>query len=431
MPRLSPEAHVQSLLDSNRRDPGVREELTPQEINSVAVVGAGLMGAAIAAAHANRGLPVVVFDPDPAARAAAPERIAAELAAADDSPERDAHDAVRSRVTVADNLSRAAACDLVIESIPETPTLKQELYGRLAPDLRSESVLTSNTSTIPIARLAASLASPDRFCGLHFFHPVRKRRLVEVIRGPKTAAATVATIVAHVKRIGKLPLVVEDGPGFLVNRLLLPYLTEAMELVREGAAIEAVERAAIEFGMAMGPLRLLDEIGLDTVLRGGHVLWEAFPGRVVPSPLLVAMIKAKRLGRKAGAGFFRYPPDLGLESPGAIDPAVPPILAPWLRADRVPAAATIAPRLFLPMLLEATRILEEGKARGPADVDLAVLFGLGFPASRGGLLYWADTLGPAAVLDALRPLESLGERAQPTAMLRSMAERNGRFFAAG
>jgi 3-hydroxyacyl-CoA dehydrogenase/enoyl-CoA hydratase/3-hydroxybutyryl-CoA epimerase/3-hydroxyacyl-CoA dehydrogenase/enoyl-CoA hydratase/3-hydroxybutyryl-CoA epimerase/enoyl-CoA isomerase len=215
---------------------------------------------------------------------------------------------------------------------------------------------------------------------------------VEIIRGPQTTDATIATLVAHVKSAGRLPIVVSDGPGFLVNRLLLPYMNEALELLREGTPVEVIERAAVEFGMATGPLHLLDQIGLDTSLRGGLVLFQAFSDRIAGSPLLVAMVKAGRLGCKTGGGFFS-----GVSDATAIDqplaPAAAEILAPWMDRQHPSAAEMVTGRLFLTMLLEATRILEEGRVRNPRDIDLGVLFGLGFPAERGGLLRWAPGPG--------------------------------------
>ena len=156
---------------------------------------------------------------------------------------------------------------------------------------------------------------------MHFCHPVRQRPLVEIVRGPQTSQRTIAAAVAHVQGIARMPIVVEDGPGFVVNRLLFPYLSEALELLREGAPVDAIERAAAEFGMAMGPLRLMDEIGLDTILQAAWVLAAAFPERIVSSPLLVSMVKAGRLGRKTGAGFFSlrradFPRCFGRRRPG-------------------------------------------------------------------------------------------------------------------
>jgi 3-hydroxyacyl-CoA dehydrogenase/enoyl-CoA hydratase/3-hydroxybutyryl-CoA epimerase/3-hydroxyacyl-CoA dehydrogenase/enoyl-CoA hydratase/3-hydroxybutyryl-CoA epimerase/enoyl-CoA isomerase len=262
--------------------------------------------------------------------------------------------------------------------------------------------------------------------GLHFFHPVRRRPLVEIVRGPRSEPHAIAAAVAYVQSIDKVPIVVNDGPGFLVNRLLVPYLAEALELLLEGVAIPQVERAATEFGMAMGPLRLVDEIGLDTALMGGRVLWEAFPERITPSPLLVAMYKKGRLGRKTGAGFFAYSSYQDAAeaepSPDAID-----LVAAWARPRAPTPGDQIITRLLLPMVLEATRVLEERLVDGPSSIDLAVNLGLGFPAARGGLLRWADSLGSRRVMALLEALAHRGSRFRPTPLLVEMA-RGGRSF---
>ena len=182
--------------------------------------------------------------------------------------------------------------------------------------------------------------------------------------------------------------------------------------------------------MALGPLRLADEIGLDTLLLGGRVLWRAFPDRIVPSPLLIALYKANRLGRKTGAGFFRYPAEIPIDEPGHADPHVEPIIAAWARGTQSFTADEITSRLMLPMVLEATRILEERKVGDPREIDLGATLGLGFPASRGGLLAWADQQGAGTIVAMLRQFEHLDARTQPTPLLLRMAH-NGECFHAG
>lgn len=394
---------------------------------SVGIVGAGMMGIAIAAASAKRNLPVVIADADAIAQSAARDRIIAELIEDGDMAGERAARTVERLVTPADRPVCVSSCDLVLESVPENLKLKQAVYAQLESQLGPGAVLASNTSTIPIARLADGLTDPGRFCGIHFFHPVRQRPLVEIIRGPNTRQETIATATVYARAIAKMPIVVDDGPGFLVNRLLVPYLTEALEVLLDGASIEQVEQAATQFGMALGPLRLLDQIGLDTVLLAGRVLWEAFPERVIASPLLVTMYKSRRLGRKMGVGFFRYS---NARSEGEPDPEVEAIIAQWARPPRRFTQEEITARLLLPMVVEATRLLEEGKVFDPQTIDLAMVHGLGFPAGRGGLLHWADTLGVEQLLRLLMPLESLGPRAMPTGLLQDMARRRQTFYPA-
>jgi 3-hydroxyacyl-CoA dehydrogenase/enoyl-CoA hydratase/3-hydroxybutyryl-CoA epimerase/3-hydroxyacyl-CoA dehydrogenase/enoyl-CoA hydratase/3-hydroxybutyryl-CoA epimerase/enoyl-CoA isomerase len=419
--------NVRAMMAWKRKDSGLMHNSAgTRPIRSVGIIGAGTMGAEIAATHIKHNLPVTIFDNNPAALATIAERTSAELAAVGESG--DLRASVDRLLRPTAELAAAAKCDLILESILESLPAKRELFSRLHELLAAETIVASNTSTIPIEKLAEGMPSPERFCGLHFCHPVRERPLVEIVRGAKTGDETIATLAAHAKAIDKLPVVVADGPGFLVNRLLLPYLAEALELLMEGASIEMIENAALEFGMAKGPFRLMDEIGLDTTLQAGWCMAAVFPDRIPISPLLVALIKLGRLGQKSGAGFFSYADPASLAKPAEPDPATIEIVARWVKTSQQLSAENIILRLLLPMILEATRILEDGEVRDPRDIDLGVIFGLGFPARRGGLLWWADTIKPAALLEMLRPLEPIGPRWQPTRLLMEMAAQGRRFY---
>jgi 3-hydroxyacyl-CoA dehydrogenase/enoyl-CoA hydratase/3-hydroxybutyryl-CoA epimerase/3-hydroxyacyl-CoA dehydrogenase/enoyl-CoA hydratase/3-hydroxybutyryl-CoA epimerase/enoyl-CoA isomerase len=322
--------------------------------------------------------------------------------------------------------SELAKADLVVEAVYESADVKRQLYERLEPKLPAHAVLCSNTSTIPISDLAAGLTRPEQFCGLHFFNPVRQMPLVEVIRGRASSDDTIATAVAYARRIGKSPIVVNDGPGFLVNRVLLPYMNEALLLLEEGATVKQVDRAATAFGMPMGPITLYDTVGLDVAKHAGEVLHAAFPDRVVPSAILPAMVEAGRLGKKVGRGFFDYGGKK--KDRGADSPEVEKLIAVHRRGERKFSPEELTDRLFLPMLLEATRILEDGVATDPRDVDLALIYGIGFPPFKGGLFFWADTLGAAAIMEKLKAYNSLGERFQPTKRLATLAQNNSTFY---
>ncbi len=396
-------------------------------IRSVGIIGAGVMGAEIAAAHIKHNLPVTIFDANPAVLSTIAQRTLAELTAGTDSG--DHRRAAGRLLTEAHEPAQTAKCDLVIESIVEKLSVKQELFRALQKYLSPEAVVASNTSTIPIGKLAESVLSPERFCGLHFCHPVRQRPLVEIIRGAKTNDETIAALAAHAKTIDKLPIVVTDGPGFLVNRLLLPYLTEALELLVEGASIEMMERSALEFGMSKGPFGLMDEIGLDTTLQAGWSMAGAFPDRVCASPLLVAMIKSGRLGQKSGAGFFSYndpPSDAKSAEP---DPAAIEIIARWINTSNNHSPEDIILKLLSPMISEAVRIVQEKKVRDPRDIDLGSVFGLGFPARRGGLLWWANTIKPAMPVAVLKALEPIVAGLQPAPLLLDLAGQGDSFTA--
>lgn len=417
------------LSDRNKKDTGVEStEARPRDIKSVGVFGAGIMGAGISAAVVKREVPITLTDAAPQALAGGVQKILEEVAynkhtkGAD--PQRMLKFAPLVNATTVD--AEFKNCDLVIEAIVENPKVKAELYQRIEPLMDEHAILASNTSAISIGRLAEKLKRPERFCGIHFFNPVRKMPLVEVIRGPKTNDATIATAVAFAKAIGKSPIVVEDGPGFLVNRLLLPYMNEALELMLDGVEIKAIESAAKGFGMPMGPITLYDVVGLDTAYYAGQVMHEAFPDRIGDSPLLAAMVKAGRLGQKAGVGFFAYKDKK--EGRGTPDPKLADVLKPLVRGQTKLGEQQIVERLFLPMVLEATRILAEHKVRDPRDVDLGLIYGIGFPPFKGGLLFWGDTLGAGKIIEMLKPYESLGPRYQPTPMLKEMAKDKRGFY---
>lgn len=415
------------LQDRAKRDPGVTaKDVPPREIRSVSVLGAGIMGSGIAAANIKRELPVVLYDAAAEALLKGSRGILEEVAYDKKSKGPNAARAIQhaALLNATSTDAEIAAADLVIEAIVENQEAKQKVYARIEPLLRDDAILASNTSTIPISHLAERLLHPERFCGIHFFNPVRRMKLVEVVRGRKSSDETIATAVAYSKKIGKVPIVVNDGPGFLVNRLLFPYMNEAIELLCEGASIQEIDRAATSFGMPMGPIELYDMVGLDTALYAGRTLWEAYPDRVAASPLLPALVKAGRLGQKSGAGFFSHRTRKGRPAP---DPEFDKLLQPYLRGKRKFEKQELTARLFLPMLLEATRALEDGIVRDPRDVDLGLILGLGFPPFQGGLLFWADRQGAARILEMLKPFEACGARLQPTPSLVDMA-RSGRTF---
>ena len=416
------------LTDRNKKDTGVERDVITREVNHVAVIGAGIMGAGIAAANVKRKVPLTLSDANETALGRGVSSVLEEVSFNRATRTADVKRAVEFAPMINGTTSdtEIARCDVVIEAVVENIDVKREIFARLEPLLADDAIMASNTSTIPITTLAEGLARPEQFCGIHFFNPVRKMKLVEVIRGEKTNDETVATAVAYAKRLGKSPIVVNDGPGFLVNRLLFPYMNEALELVREGVEIKHVESVAKKFGMPMGPITLYDMVGLDTALYAGRIMWEAFPSRIVESPILPALVDAGRLGQKSGKGFFDYNNRKRRAQP---DPDVGQFIEPHLKSDAEPLdKGAVEARLFLPMLLEATRVLESNIVRDARDVDLGLIFGVGFPPFKGGLLFWADTIGAANIIEMLKPFEQLGERMKPTALLEQMAAEGSKFY---
>jgi 3-hydroxyacyl-CoA dehydrogenase/enoyl-CoA hydratase/3-hydroxybutyryl-CoA epimerase/3-hydroxyacyl-CoA dehydrogenase/enoyl-CoA hydratase/3-hydroxybutyryl-CoA epimerase/enoyl-CoA isomerase len=416
------------LRDQNKKQTGAPDGVKPRDIRSVSVVGAGVMGQGIAAANIKRGVPVALGDMSPEAVGRGVQGVLSEASYNRQTKGPDVTKALELAALVNGTLNdqELAAADLVIEAIYENADAKKVLYQRLEPLLPAHAVLCSNTSTIPISDLAAGLTRPEQFCGLHFFNPVRRMPLVEVIRGRATSNETIATAAAYARRIGKSPIIINDGPGFLVNRVLLPYMNEALLLLEEGASIKHVDRAATAFGLPMGPITLYDTVGLDVALHAGGVMHAAFPDRVVPSTILPAMVEAGRIGKKAGRGFFDYSgkkKDRGVESP-----EVAVLIAAQRRGERKFTPEELTDRLLLPMLLEATRVLEDGIAADVRDVDLALIYGIGFPPFCGGLFFWADTIGAASILEKLRAYNSLGKRFEPTKLLVDTAKKSGKFY---
>jgi 3-hydroxyacyl-CoA dehydrogenase/enoyl-CoA hydratase/3-hydroxybutyryl-CoA epimerase/3-hydroxyacyl-CoA dehydrogenase/enoyl-CoA hydratase/3-hydroxybutyryl-CoA epimerase/enoyl-CoA isomerase len=409
------------------KDPGVADpSVKPRTVERVGVLGAGIMGAGIAGAHVRRGIPVAMLDTtaELADRGvAAVTKVIESRIAIGRSTTADLVAAL-GRLTPTTNLTAMADRDVVIEAVVEKEAVKTELYRKLEPLLRPDAILASNTSTISITRMAQSVTQPESFAGLHFFNPVDRMQLVEVIRGERTSDVTVATLVTLAKRIGKSPIVVRDCPGFLVNRILFPYTNESLVLLEEGADPRAIDRAATAFGMPMGPITLNDLVGLDTALYAGRVVNTAFADRARTTRILDKLVAAGRLGQKSGAGFYSYTKS----AKGADDPALAALLERFRAGRRDIAAEEITDRLFLPMLVEASRVLMEAIVRDPADVDMGLILGLGFPPYRGGILRWADTLGLKAVLEKLRRYESLGPRFHPTEQMRRLAAEGKGFY---
>ncbi len=416
------------LTDRNKKDTGLSgAELPAGEVKSAAVIGAGIMGQGIAAANLRRKIPAAITDTSLEALQRGAQQVLQEVSYNKKIKGPDVQRAVEYAPLLNSTTSdqEIATCDLVIEAVVEMADIKKKVFARLEPRMSPDAILASNTSTIPITELAQGLARPERFVGLHFFNPVRRMPLVEVIRGEKTSDETVATVVAYAKRLGKSPVVMNDGPGFLVNRVLLPYMSEAAQLLVEGATTtKQVDQAAKAFGMPMGPLNLFDVVGLDTAVHAGRTMYQAFPDRVLPSTLPQLLVDAGRLGQKTGSGFYTY----NKKNRPEPDPALEELVKPLVQQKHEFTQDQLTERLFLPMLLEATRILEEGLVRDARDVDLALIFGIGFPPFKGGLLFWADTLGAATLLKMLKPYESLGPRYEPTTLLKQQAAAGSGFY---
>lgn len=398
----------------------------PRKVRKLAVVGAGLMGSGIARLAASREVPVRMKDVGPDAILRGMRGMAEGWADAVRRGRFEPRDAARLAAFVAPTIddSGISRADLVIEAVVEDLAVKQQVLATVEERISERAVFASNTSTLPIEEIGARALRPERVVGLHFFHPVDRMPLVEVIPGPRTSPEAVATARCFAMFLGKTPVLVRDSPGFLVNRILLFYLNEALRLLGEGVGIDAVDRAMKEFGMPVGPFGLMDEIGLDTLRHAAAVLESAFGKRAGSSgSVLGALAEQGRLGVKSGRGFYRYRDRrrIGTDSHARRIVGSPP--------RRELPLETVQERLVLSMVNEAAVCLEDGVVREPRDADVAMVFGTGFPSFRGGPFRYIDAEGVPAVVDRLSRLaDAHGERFRPAALLREMSRESRTFY---
>lgn len=416
--------HVFRLMESAKK---VAASAEPVTANRAGVMGAGTMGGGIAQLLAYQGLDVRLKD---IAEPALADGLRHARRLFDEAVKRrkmDRREAERAMDRIAPSLdySGFGTVDIVIEAVVERMDVKKKVLAETESQVPERAVLTSNTSTLSITEMQGALERPERFCGMHFFNPVHRMPLVEVIRGGSTSDAAVSTVFALSRRLGKTPVLVNDGPGFLVNRILSPYLNEAGWLLADGATIMEVDQAMLEFGMPMGPFRLLDEVGLDVARHAGSVMEEAFGERMQAAPPLIKLESTDRLGKKGGLGFYVYEDGRAQEP----DADVYEQLGASIPADRreIPARE-IQDRCVLIMVNEAALALADGITDDPGTVDLAMIMGTGFPPFRGGLLRYADAVGLDAIVRRLEAFqETSGLRFQPADSLRERAE-SGRGF---
>ncbi len=416
--------HVFRLMEAARRDDGP----PPEEVRRPAVVGAGVMGGGIAHLIADKArLPVRIVD----LRADALGTALAHAAALFDRQVRRRRlspEARRQRMALLQptlDAATLAASDFVIEAVVENLRVKQEVMADLDRHLAPDAVLATNTSSLSIDAIGSGAAHRGRVVGMHFFNPVDRMPLVEVVVGDHTSAVAASAVAAFARRLGKTPVLVRECPGFLVNRLLMFYSAEALWLIDEGHRIEDVDRAMVDWGMPMGPARLADEVGLDVAAKVSHILTEAFGERLPFPAWLDRLPEGGRLGLKNGRGIYLYE---GRKA-RRVDPAVAAEIGVAPRRAR-PDLPALARRMILPMVNEAARCLAEGIVEGPGTLDLAMIFGTGFPPFRGGLCRWADGEGLPALIGELETLAAtVGPRHLPSEALRNFAAAGG-FYAA-
>ena len=428
---VSPEARsliwLFQAMTERKKGPDPSEDA--RQIDRLAVLGAGFMGAGVAAASLDI-CPVTLRDISDEALARGRETITKSLAAQVRSGalRRSDQDRLRSRLLLTTNIEDVYGADLVIEAVFEDLEIKRTVLAETEAVIPQEAVFATNTSALPIAEIAAEAKNPERVLGMHYFSPVHKMPLLELVVTNKTADWAVATARSIASKQGKSTIVVKDGPGFYTTRILAPYLNEAMLVLEEGAAFDELDRVMKDFGYPVGPVALIDEVGIDV---GAHVARDlgaffAERGAEEPSDLLPTMVDQNMLGRKSGKGFYTYPPKgkKGRKQPN-------PDAYDLVGGDERKGinANFVQDRLSLVMINEAARCLEEGVIASAADGDVGAILGLGFPPFRGGPFHHADALGVGAVVNRLKELtDRLGPRFTPAQLLVDLAAKNGSFY---
>ncbi len=416
--RLAVTPECKNLIAVFRLTEGARKRRPAGEVRSVkhtAVVGAWPLGAGIAELFAFQTIPVRLVDLDE-------DRVAAGLRRARELLEKAGERAGWSKA----DLQRRSAClrsatsyeslevvDIVVEAVVEQMDVKREVLRRIEERVQPTTVIAANTSALSVSEMQEGLEYAERVCGLHFFDPPHRMPLVEVVRGARTTDDTLATAFDIAVRLGKTPIVVQDSPGFLVNRILTAYLSEAGHLLQTGTPVEQLDRVMTRFGMSVGPLRLLDEIGLDVMAELSRSMVAALGDRFTSAAIVDAVLARGVTGRKGRRGFYRY-----VDSrPHGVDKETAQLLRESTAGEPV-GAAEVEERLVFNMINEAARAMSDGVVDAPETVDVAMIMGAGFPPFRGGLLRYADSLGLSRVADRLRHYaDSVGARFEPAPAL--------------
>jgi 3-hydroxyacyl-CoA dehydrogenase/enoyl-CoA hydratase/3-hydroxybutyryl-CoA epimerase/enoyl-CoA isomerase len=400
-------------------------------VKRAGVLGAGIMGGGISYQAASKGVPALMKD-------VVPPALEAGLAEAVKLLEKQVE---RGRLTTGQMAKVLAgitptlsfgdfgSVDFVVEAVVENEGVKKKVLAEVEACVPGAAILASNTSTISITRLATALKRPESFCGMHFFNPVPRMPLVEVVRGEKSSPEAIATTVAFAQALGKTPIVVRDCGGFLVNRVLFPYFAGFEQLLAEGVDYERVDRIMEKWGWPMGPALLLDVVGIDTAVHADRVLADSYPDRMrhAGKSAIEAMVEAGRLGQKNGKGFYAWKLEKKGPPSKQSDPEAKAVVAALAKGTAEVPDEEVVERMMLPMLLESSRCLEDGIVGSPVEVDVALLNGLGFPPFRGGIFRWADSVGAASLVKAAERHRRLGALYAPTKQLTALAA-SGRGF---
>ncbi len=411
--------------------PDVPRDTPARPIGTAAVIGAGTMGGGIAMTFANAGIPVAVVEASGEALDRGLAVVRKNYAATVEKGRLTPAEMERRLALIRGTLDweAVAQADIVVEAVFEEMAVKQEVFGRLDRLCKPTAILATNTSTLDVDRIAQATSRPGQVIGTHFFSPANVMRLLELVRGARTATETIATATALAGRLGKVWVLAGNCDGFIGNRMLAGYFREAAFLVEEGATPEQVDRVLYDFGFAMGPFAVSDLAGLDVGWRIRKGKAAARPTDLRYSPVADWLCERGRFGQKTGAGWYRYEP--GGRTPRS-DPEVAALIAESARAQglrrREVGDEEVLTRCLYPLVNEGARLLAEGIALRPGDIDVVYLHGYGFPSYRGGPMYWADTLGLKRVSDEIaRYHRAHGRLWEPAPLLRQLAEQGKGF----
>jgi 3-hydroxyacyl-CoA dehydrogenase/enoyl-CoA hydratase/3-hydroxybutyryl-CoA epimerase/enoyl-CoA isomerase len=403
-----------------------------KEINQAAVLGAGIMGGGIAYQSAVKGTPIIMKDIRSEAldlgMNEAGKLLAKQVERGKIKP--DAMSATLSRIRPTLNYGDFNEVDIIIEAVVENPKVKKAVFAEVEGMVRDDTIIASNTSTISISYLAEGLKRPQNFVGMHFFNPVHMMPLVEVIRGKQSSDEAVAATVKLSQKMGKTPVVVNDCPGFFVNRVLFPYFAGFHMLLRDGADFMAVDKVMEKFGWPMGPAYLMDVVGMDTAVHAAGVMAEGFPDRMKPdfTSTTQLLVEAKRYGQKNGKGYYSYAPDKKGKPKKTPDPETYELIQGVVAERKEYAPDEIIARCMVPMVNEVARCLEEKIVASPFEADMALIYGIGFPPFRGGACRYLDQMGVANFVALADKYAALGKLYDAPRLLRDMAAAGKKFF---
>lgn len=416
-----------------KRKAKIASKTADVEVKNATVLGAGIMGGGIAYQSASRGVPAIMKDINPEALDQGMEEaiklFGKGVKYGKISTEKMAQGIASIKPTL--SYDEIKHTDIIVEAVVENPKVKEAVLTEVEGLMPDNAIICSNTSTISIDRLAKNMKRPEKFCGMHFFNPVHKMPLVEIIRGEKTSDETIASVVAYASKMGKSPVVVNDCPGFFVNRVLFPYFGGFTKLVRDGADFQKVDKVmSKKFGWPMGPAYLLDVVGMDTGRHAAEVMAEGFPERMSKEEkdAIDIMFENDRYGQKSGSGFYVYGTDKKGRTTKEADPKAYELLKELAPEQKDLDDEEIIARTMLPMIIETVRCLEEGIIGSPAEGDMALVYGLGFPPFRGGVFKYVDEQGIETIVELAKKYQHLGKAYEPTTGMLDMAKDGKKFY---